>query len=137
VLFDTNIVLDVLLNREPWVGEAKLLWSAVDDERIIGCIAATTVTNIFYIARRAKGIEDAYSAIALCLDTFSICMVNGDILRRAMDGKTSLTADFEDAVQITCAVDAQVDAIVTRDKSGFQSSSILSLTPGEFLDRLG
>jgi predicted nucleic acid-binding protein len=60
VLFDTNVVLDVLLRREPWVVEAQALWQAVDDGRIVGYIPAVAVTNIVYIARRQTQSLDRY-----------------------------------------------------------------------------
>lgn len=57
VLFDTNIVLDILLKREPFVIEAAALWAANDEEEIVGYVSATTLTNIFYLARRQGGSD--------------------------------------------------------------------------------
>jgi predicted nucleic acid-binding protein len=54
VLLDTNVVLDVLLKREPWVAEAQILWQANDDGSVAGYVVATTLTNIFYIARMVQ-----------------------------------------------------------------------------------
>jgi hypothetical protein len=53
--------------------ESSALWKAVDEGHIAGYIAATTLTNIFYLARRAKGLEGAFEAVAVCLDTFEVC----------------------------------------------------------------
>ena len=47
ILFDTNIILDVLLNREPWVNQAQAIWQANDEGRISGYLVASTVTDIF------------------------------------------------------------------------------------------
>ncbi len=55
VLIDTNIVLDLLLEREPFVEDATALFEMVEMSRIQGYIAATTVTNVFYIVRKAQG----------------------------------------------------------------------------------
>lgn len=60
VLFDTNIVLDVLLNRQPWVGDASQLWQAHDEGKLEAYLTATTLTNIFYIARRQTDAQRAY-----------------------------------------------------------------------------
>ena len=51
VLFDTNLILDVLLNRAPWAAEASALWQANDAGRLQGYLTATTLTNWFYIAQ--------------------------------------------------------------------------------------
>jgi predicted nucleic acid-binding protein len=47
VLIDTNIVLDLLLEREPFVESATLLFEKIEQGELVGYIAATTVTNIF------------------------------------------------------------------------------------------
>ena len=136
-LFDTNIVLDVLFQRIPFVHEAQQLWQAHDDGKIDGLISATSVTNIFYIARRYQDIERARRAVRLCLKTFRIVAVNAKLLREAdaMSG-----SDYEDNVQIACAVAARrsrpVDAIVTRNASDFSDASIPILSPAEALQRI-
>ncbi len=52
VLLDTNVVLDVLLERDPWVVQAKTIWGAHLDHRIAAHITATSLTDIFYLSRR-------------------------------------------------------------------------------------
>ena len=57
VLVDTNIILDVLLEREPFFSSAKALLQTIESRQIQGYLTATTLTDIFYIARKNKGIE--------------------------------------------------------------------------------
>jgi predicted nucleic acid-binding protein len=59
VLIDTNIVLDLLLEREPFVEEAIALFEQVEAGQVHGYVAATTITNIFYIGRKAQ-VEKQY-----------------------------------------------------------------------------
>jgi predicted nucleic acid-binding protein len=66
VLLDTNIVLDVLLKREPWVLDSQRIWHACDEQRIQGYLIASTLTDIFYIARKLVGREAALEAVELC-----------------------------------------------------------------------
>jgi predicted nucleic acid-binding protein len=133
LLIDTNIVLDVLLERKPWVDTSKLVWQAVDDSTITGLITATTFTNISFIVQKAAGSEAAAKAIQICLATFEICLVNRATLELAASFKG---ADFEDNVQIACALQSQLEAIVTRDKTGFLLSPIAVLTPSELIETL-
>ena len=63
-LIDTNVVLDFLQEREPFVKDAVKLFGRIDAREIEGFIAATTITNIYYIVRRASRIEAAQNAIA-------------------------------------------------------------------------
>jgi predicted nucleic acid-binding protein len=133
VLFDTNVVLDVLLKRSPWDTNAATCWQACDDGKIRGCLAASTLTDIFYIARKQKGLADARAAVRVCLDAFAICVVD----RQALESALSLDGnDFEDNLQISCATFANLDIILTRDKGGFTDSTIPVLSPDEFVIQL-
>ncbi len=133
VLFDTNIVLDVLLKREPWVTDASALWQANDEGRIVGYVAASVLTDIFYVARRLAELDTARTAIRVCLEAFEICAVDRETLEHA-NGLTG--NDFEDNLQIACATLAGLDAIVTRDKQDFSVSAVPVFTPAELLARL-
>ena len=75
VLLDTNIILDVLLNRRPWILNSKNIWQANNERRITAYITGTTLTDIFYIARRIADYSIAQKAIIMCLEAFEICTV--------------------------------------------------------------
>ncbi len=133
VLLDTNVVLDVLLKRQPWLNDAAAVWQANDDGRIMAYLTASTFTDIFYIAKRVAGIDIARQAIRTCLNAFEICEVN----RQALEQAEILSGtDFEDNLQIACASIKNLEAIITRDKSGFQNLSIPVFEPAEFLAQL-
>jgi predicted nucleic acid-binding protein len=133
VLFDTNVVLDVLLNRLPWVTDSAAVWQASDEGRIIGHIVASTLTDIFYVIRRQAGAAAAQAAVQICLRAFEICPVD----RQAVVDAVALSGnDFEDNLQIACAARANLDAIVTRNKQDFQASTIGLVTPSELLAAL-
>ncbi len=135
VLIDTNIVLDFLLQREPFFQDTELLFQAVDADQVVGYVTATTLTDIFYIAKRhTRSIEQARQAVSEILNTMAICPVNRAVLELAFG---SGLADFEDAVQIACAVAQGLDVILTRDTQGFLSSSIPVLSIQALLQQLG
>ena len=131
VLIDTNIILDFLLQRKPFIQDAELLFEAVSIGQIIGYVTATTLTDIFYIARKETGsLEVAEQAVAEILAVMAICSVNRAILESALNSGFD---DFEDVVQIFSAVAQNLDAIVTRDRKGFLSSPIPVLSIQELL----
>lgn len=133
VLLDTNIVLDVLLGREPWLEDAREVWQACDDGRLAGWISPVTLTTIYYIGRKQLGSPKARQAVSLCLKAFHICPVHRQTIDMALgfNGK-----DFEDDMQCACACIAALNAIVSRDVSGFVSSPVPAMTPRELLRRL-
>ena len=133
VLLDTNILLDVLLDREPFVVDSSAIWAACDSGAIDGFISASTLTDLFYIARRAADVATARIAIGLCLATFEIAPID----RPALEHAAALAGDdFEDNVQIACATIAGMDAIVTRNGADFAGAALSILTPSELVARL-
>jgi predicted nucleic acid-binding protein len=133
VLIDTNVVLDFLQEREPFVENAARLFERIDAGELEGFIAATTITNIYYIVRRIAGRVVAQDAIAQVLSDLNICAVDQEVLEQALGLSFE---DFEDAVQYTCAVVHNLDVIVTRDVSGFVNAEIPVVLPDE-LDTIG
>ncbi len=133
VLIDTNIVLDVLLDRHPWVVDSSQVWAACESGRITGYIPGSAMTDIFYVARRMTDIATAQIAVGLCLATFKIAPVNRPVLERAVALSGS---DFEDNVQLACALEERLDALVTRNPADFAGAPLSILTPAELLAQL-
>ncbi|MCC5607620.1 PIN domain-containing protein [Nostoc sp. CHAB 5834] len=139
VLIDTNVVLDFLQERQPFVEDAARLFQRIDAGEVQGFIAATTITNIYYIVRRAAGVKVAQDAIIQVLIDLHICPVERTILEQAIPSVGYANAlnfrDFEDAVQYACGIAHGVDAVITRDVSGFVDALIPVMSPKE-LDRI-
>ena len=130
---DVNIVLDALQAREPWRADAEALWAACDARRLSGHLAAITITTVFYIVGKAAPHDKAFDAVDVCLKAFEIVPVSAETLAaaRALPG-----ADFEDNVQIACAIAAGTEVIVTRNREDFAASPIPVMSPKELLAAL-
>lgn len=134
VLVDTNIILDDFLEREPFVEDAAGLMEAIESERIVGYVTATTLTNIFYIARRqTRSVELARQAVSETLTLMEVCLVDRVILDAAF---SSNLRDFEDAVQLACAMASRLDAIITRNAQDFAGATLQILSASELLESL-
>jgi predicted nucleic acid-binding protein len=133
VLVDTNVVLDLLLARQPWLAEAQAIWEARDDGRLRSYLSAAALTDIFYVCRKWAGIDPARKAVDVCLQGFSIIAVDRSVLiaAHALQGN-----DFEDNVQIACAESAGLDLIVTRNSAHFAQSPIPAIEPAAVAHRL-
>lgn len=132
LFLDINVVLDVCLCRAPWHIEADALWNANHERRIDALISAASLPTIFYIVGRQAGLRQAKLAVETCLDAFEIIGVNRPIIRAALEIPGD---DFEDNLQIACAIEGKADALVTRDRAGFQGVPIEVLTTSEALAR--
>ena len=133
VLIDTNVVLDLLLEREPFVEIAIAVFEQIERGNLDGYIAATTLTNIFYIIRKTEGREVALAAINRLLIGLRFCAVD----RQTVSTALSLgLKDFEDSIQLACATLNQLDGVVTRDHQDFSGSKLPIYSPAELLNQL-
>jgi predicted nucleic acid-binding protein len=126
ILFDTNIVLDVLLDRQPHVEASAAAWAAVEAGKSEGLLAAHAVTTIHYLARKELGNARARRILSAILGVFGVAAVDGAVIQEALQLPFS---DFEDAVTAAAARSAGCDCIVTRDPRGFRGSPIRCLAP--------
>lgn len=132
-LLDVNVVLDVLLVRQPWFADSAQAWDAHRNGDISAAIAAFTVPAIFYIMRRQTDLAGAHDAVRICLTTLDIVPVRKSTLELA---RTLPGNDYEDNLQIACAIEAQRDSIVTRNPDDFGGAPMPILTPAELIARL-
>ena len=132
VLYDTNVVLDVLLKREPFLALSTAALNAAA-EQVEGFIAAHAVTTVAYMLQRSLGAQETRSTVARLLSRLKVAAVADSTIRSAL---LAGTADFEDAVCYAAGQEAAIDVIVTRDPAGFAVSTIPALAPEAFLATL-
>jgi predicted nucleic acid-binding protein len=121
-------VLDVLLDRKPFAVPAAEALSRAEAGQIEGCLCATTITTIHYVAAKAVGARKALIAVRKLLEMFEIAPVNRPVLAAALESRLS---DFEDAVLHEAARQVSAEAIVTRDPSDFRRSVLPTWSPAE------
>jgi len=130
ILLDTNVVLDALLAREPFVAMARDIFILIENEEVEAYLCATSVTTIHYLMQRATNKAEADALIVTLLELFEVAPVHKDILS---DVSMCNGTDYEDSVIYTAAKNVGVDMIITRDNSGFKNSAISVVNPSEFL----
>lgn len=130
VLVDTNVVLDVLLDRQPFAGASAAVLALIEQNRIEGLLCATTVTTLDYLLTQALPRPAARQSIRKLLELFEVAPVNRAVLEEALRSRLS---DFEDAVLEQAARLAGADAVVTRNPKDFRHASIKVLGPDEVL----
>ncbi len=126
ILVDTNVVLDVLLNREPHVGASAAVWQAIETGGVEGLLSAHAIPTIHYLIRKERGGSVARRTLGEILRVFLVAAVDGSVIQHALE---SPCPDFEDSVSAAAARLAGCDVIVTRDPKGFPSSPVRVLSP--------
>ena len=130
IFVDTNILLDVLLEREGFYNDALRIWASAESGRVEAYIAAISVNNVHYVMRRLKSETTAMIAVRIILRIFKIVPVDADILSRASDFHDK---DYEDDIQQQCALKARCTQIFTRNPNHYDSSIIAVLPPSAFM----
>lgn len=132
ILIDTNIILDIALNRQPHVEHAASLFE-FSKEKVTFYITPSSVTDIYYIAKKQLKHEKALEFILDLLEFCEMCPQTKNVFRKAAQSKFK---DFEDAVQYFSADMAKVEAIITRNKKDYTESIVPVFSPEEFLKQL-
>lgn len=130
LLFDTNIILDIALKREPHYETSELVFKKADNSSIRGFITTTTISDIYYIAKKEKGHTTAINFIGALLQVVGVIGIDKEIIIGALESGFS---DFEDAIQSVASNFNGIDFIITRNAKDFESSEVAAITPTDFL----
>ncbi|KGJ97147.1 PIN domain-containing protein [Thalassotalea sp. ND16A] len=133
ILFDTNVLLDVLQQRSNFVDNAVQLFNAVEESTINGYICANSISTIAYLLQRHKDKKFAVKNIGLLLEMFEIAPVNRITIQ---DSLTSNFTDFDDAIIYNSALHVNANGIVTRNVKDFKTAKINIYQPHELIAAL-
>ena len=122
LLFDADVLLDLLLRREPHARATAELLSLVDTGPTTGCCCATAVTTIHYLDQKLVGPANARQHIQMLLSLLDVAPVNRLVLESAL---TLGFGDFEDAVTHEAARQAGVAGIITRNVRDYRRATIV------------
>lgn len=134
ILVDTNIVLDVLLKREPYAEAARIILTKCADREVIGYLAAHSIPNLFYILRKSYSQKERRGFIRNLYDVFRISDINAKKILSAIENESFI--DFEDCLQEECAVEVMADYIVTRNLDDYKKSRVKVIEPEDFIKLL-
>lgn len=132
-LIDTNVILDIALNREPFFEYSSKIFDKIDDQILEGFITASSITDIYYIASKQKDKFQARDFLIGLIQILEVIGIDKGIVVEALE---SDMPDFEDAIQVFSAKLNSIDLIITRNKSDFATSGIKVIEPRELIQSL-
>jgi predicted nucleic acid-binding protein len=131
VLIDTNIILDYVLKREPNAEDAQACLDKLFTTRTKSWLTASTITDIYYVARRSlNDSAKAKAVVAKLLNAFLISDVDKTDCLNALELDMN---DYEDALVSICAKKCKLQYIITQNVSDFTNSPIPAITPADYL----
>ena len=130
LFLDTNVTLDVLAKRQPWLHDSATVLSLLESDEFDGIVAAHSITTLYYLCVKELGRDQATAALVALLKLVSVAPLDQDTILKAI---ALGWRDFEDAIQMLSAADANADYLVTRNASDFKASPIPVVSPSELL----
>jgi predicted nucleic acid-binding protein len=133
LVLDINVLLDVVLERNPWAGPAAELLAALESGRAQGFVAAHTLPTVYYIVARSQDRHTATRAMHDLLGFIDVVRVERQDFYRALSLPLK---DIEDALQAAAAIRIDAEYLVTRNEIDFRGASIATATPSTILSLL-
>ena len=130
ILFDVNVVLDVLQKREPFYEASARLLGYAETGRVQGCIAAHSLTTLFILVSKYRSAAEAHVILTSLMQFLQIAAVTQETLSQALNLPYK---DFEDAVQMSAALQWKADYLATRNIRDYQPAPVKTVQPIDLL----
>lgn len=131
LLIDTDVLIDVALDRQPFSEKAvRLLEMLETGTAHQGFVAWHSLANFYYLVSANKDRHLAHDFICELLVFIQVAPTG---TQQARDALSLGLSDFEDALQVVAATACQARYIVTRNIRHYRKSPIPAVTPGRLL----
>jgi len=131
VMIDTNVLLDYVSERQPFVIDSSKVIKLCIDDVIDGCISVHTVTNLFYILRKEISVQKRRELFLDLCRVFTVVGIDSLKLETALNNDAF--DDLEDCLQDECAKEFKADYTITRNMKHFDNSSVKAIEPKDFV----
>jgi predicted nucleic acid-binding protein len=128
VLFDLNVIMDVLQKREPFYSDSAHALACAESGRVQGFVAPHSLTTLFYLVAKDQSPDAARAILTSLLQFLAVAPVDGTTIEQALNLPYR---DFEDAVQMMAAVQCKADYLATRNRRDFQPALLPVIQPAE------
>ena len=133
VLIDTNVVIDVALERQPYLLTSEKVLQFSEQGQISGYISASTFSDLYYIIRKQRGKNWTIDFLRRLFSFCQIATVDNSVIEMALNANFD---DFEDGIQYSAAICNHLDVIVTRNLQDFRVTLPRLLTPSQLIQEL-
>ena len=134
ILFDTNVIMDFIVDREPFTGDAEKVIGLCIEKDVECSIAAHSIPNLFYILKRYLNLQERRDILLKICEMFRVVGIDSRKLESSL--KNEGFTDFEDCLQFECALEFEADYLLTRNTADFEHSTIPIIEPKALIDKL-
>jgi predicted nucleic acid-binding protein len=134
VFIDTNIFIDILLDRSAYVAAAKRVYRLCEGGMLDGYIAPISINNIYYLSRKTRHAEEIKIFLSNLSRSFTIAPLDHDTIKLANSLRMK---DYEDALQYAMAMQNGCRMLVTRNGRDFtHDGGVEVIEPEELIERI-
>ena len=131
VLLDTDVILDFLLDREPFSQYSTEIFHLCETKKINGYITPLSYSNVYYILRRSTRHQKVIAGLKQLLSITHVLSMPVEVFANALYSKFN---DFEDSLQHYSALkNPQIEVILTRNVKDYSHSEIGVMSPESYL----
>nr|WP_263012886.1 PIN domain-containing protein [Ancylothrix sp. D3o] len=132
ILIDTNVIMDVALERHPFFEDSNQVFTLVQQQKVEAYVSGSTFGDLYYLIRKNQGREGSLDFLRRLVTICRVATVNQDVINRSL---SSNFRDFEDAIQYHTAIINNLEVIVTRNTQDYREASLQILTPTQLLEQ--
>ncbi|QTY27498.1 PIN domain-containing protein [Flavobacterium sp. CS20] len=131
VLIDTDVILDLFFDREPFAEHAVEVFNRCEEKQINGFTTPVIICNVYYLLSKTAKHQLIIEKIKQLLNIIEITEMGKEVVLNALNSEFK---DFEDAVQNFSAIqNEKINIILTRNIRDFKKSKLAVLTPETYL----
>ena len=134
ILFDTNVIMDFIVNRESFSDDAEKVIGLCLEKDLECSIAAHSIPNLFYILKRYLSLQERRDILIKICKMFSVVGIDSRKLESSL--RNEGFTDFEDCLHFECALEFEADYILTRNTTDFLHSTIPIIEPKALIEKL-
>lgn len=130
LFLDTNIILDLLGEREPFYTPIAQIATLADQKKVKIIVSTISFATVNYFLAKSEGISKAKEKLRKFKILIEISIIDESIVEKALNSDFE---DFEDSLQYFCALDSKCEIIITRNPKDFKRSLIPIMSAEEYL----
>ncbi|RAI92039.1 type II toxin-antitoxin system VapC family toxin [Algoriphagus yeomjeoni] len=133
IFLDTNVILDLLGERDPFYESIAKIATLADQKKITLVVSPLSFTTVDYVLNKYESSDSVWKKLRMFKILCQVCAVNEETIEKALNSEFS---DFEDAVQYFTALQSTCSIIITRNGKDFKNSTLPVMTAEEYLNSI-
>lgn len=131
ILIDTDVILDLFFDREPFSENAAKVLSLCEKKVVIGFVTPVIISNVYYLLSQKAKQEKVIEKLKTLLSILEVLMIDKNTITVALNSEFK---DFEDAMQnYSAELNGEIDMIITRNTKDYKKSKLGIMNPENFL----